>query len=182
MGGRNVVEKLLKLLEVFFNGKNTVKPAVTTVKKHSKPKKKKSPPTLTLVLDRIWFTGESTIGELKIDGQFECYILEDFDRLSKGGKKVYGQTAIPKGTYDIRLTYSPRFKKKLPLLVNVPGFTGIRIHAGNTAKDTEGCLLPGSTRSQNFVGQSKRAFNKLYTKLERAKQEGKRIIIKVDPI
>lgn len=152
----------------------------TPKKKVAKAKKLKD--TVVLTLDRIWFTARSTIGKLMIDGEFECYILEDFDRLAKGEKKIYGETAIPRGTYEIRLTYSPRFKKKLPLLVNVPGFTGIRIHAGNTAKDTAGCLLPGTTRSENFVGQSKRAFNKLYEKLERAKQEGKQIIIEVDPI
>jgi len=141
-----------------------------------------SKPTMTLLLDRIWFTEHSTIGELSIDGEFECYILEDYDRLSKGENKVYGKTAIPRGTYEIKLSYSPRFKKKLPLLTNVPGFTGIRIHAGNTAKDTEGCLLPGRTRSENFVGQSKRAFNSLIKKLESAEREGKRIIIQVEPI
>jgi hypothetical protein len=121
----------------------------------------------------------STIGKLYIDGKYECFILEDFDRLSKGRKKIRGITAIPGGTYEISITYSPKFKRKLPVLRNVPGFTGIRIHAGNTAKDTEGCLLPGTTRSEDFVGQSKRAFNKLYRKLERAKREGKTIKIEV---
>ncbi len=135
--------------------------------------------TLKLTLDRVYFTPKSTIGELSIDGKFECYILEDYDRLSKSRRKVHGQTAIPRGTYEVKLTYSPRFKRTLPLLTSIPGFTGIRINAGNTARDTEGCLLPGITRSKNFVGQSKRAFNKLYKKLTRAKSQGKRIIIEV---
>ena len=135
--------------------------------------------SLKLVLDRVYYTRESTIGELSIDGKFECYILEDFDRLSKARRKVHGKTAIPKGTYKIRLSKSSKFKRVLPLLINIPGFSGIRIHAGNTAKDTEGCLLPGATRSENFVGQSKRAFNKLFKKLVRARQDGKKIIIEV---
>lgn len=166
-----MIKQLLQFLQDLFHFDKEPQDALNEVL---------TPPIMTLILDRIWFTRRATIGELSIDGEFECYILEDFDRLKKGGKKVYGTTAIPKGTYKIRLTYSPRFKKKLPILLNVPGFTGIRIHAGNTAKDTEGCLLPGLTKSENFVGQSKRAFGKLYTKLKRAKKENKRIIIKID--
>jgi len=135
--------------------------------------------TLKLVLDRVWYTKYSTIGELSIDGKFECYILEDYDRLRHNRRKKHGETAIPRGTYEVRLTYSSRFKKTLPLLISVPRFRGIRIHAGNTAKDTEGCLLPGTTRSENSVGQSKRAFNKLFKKLEKAKRENKQITIEV---
>lgn len=138
--------------------------------------------TMVLVLDRIWYTEKSTVGALYIDGKYECFILEDSDRLKKNRRKVYGETAIPRGTYEIRLNYSRKFKRILPLLSNVPGFSGIRIHAGNTARDTEGCLLPGVTRGTNSVGQSKRAFKKLYKKLERAKSDNKKIIIKIDPL
>lgn len=148
------------------------------------PKRRKQKATskrMRLILDRIWYTHASTVGKLFIDGNFECYILEDEDKLKNRRKKVYGETAIPRGVYEIRLTYSPRFKRKLPLLVAVPGFTGVRIHAGNTAKDTDGCLLPGTFRNENFVGASKRAFNKLYGKFERAKQDGKKITIDIDP-
>ena len=149
---------------------------------------------LLLILKRKWYTKESTVGELFEKGKLLriCYILEDFERLAtasvspKGGstrskkrRKVHGETAIPKGRYEIRLTHSTKFKKTLPLLYNVPGFSGIRIHAGNTAKDTEGCLLPGIERSEDFVGHSKRAFKKLCKMLERTKREGKRIIIEI---
>lgn len=137
---------------------------------------------MILILDRVWCTEKSTIGQLYIDGWNECLILEDYDRLKKNRRKVYGETAIPRGTYEIRLNYSRKFKRILPLLSNVPGFSGIRIHAGNTARDTEGCLLPGVTRGTNSVGQSKRAFKKLYKKLERAKSDNKKIIIKIDPL
>ena len=132
--------------------------------------------SVELKLKRKWMTGKSTVGELSINGQFECYILEDTIRQ----EKVYGETAIPSGIYEVGITYSPRFKRKLPVLRDVPGFKGIRIHAGNTAKDTEGCLLPGQTRDTDFVGRSKRAFNALYSKLEEAQRQSKKIIIEVD--
>jgi len=129
-----------------------------------------------LKLHRKWITNNSTVGELLVNGVFECYILEDTIRQ----EKVYGETAIPSGIYEVGITYSPRFKRKLPVLRDVPGFKGIRIHAGNTAKDTEGCLLPGQTRDTDFVGRSKRAFNALYSKLEEAQRQSKKIIIEVD--
>lgn len=134
-----------------------------------------------MLLSRKWHTGKSTIGELFVNGNWrrECYILEDHDRLSKNKEKVYGETAIPKGNYIIDITYSRRFKRKLPILRDVPGFRGIRIHAGNTARDTEGCLLPGTTKRSNFVGSSKRAFNKLFKQLEKAKKDGKKITLRV---
>lgn len=79
---------------------------------------------------RHTFTGRSTIGSLYIDKKFECYTLEDVVRT---GPKVHGQTAIPEGTYEVQITFSPRFKRDLPLLLNVPNFEGVRIHTGNYA-------------------------------------------------
>jgi hypothetical protein len=183
-GGRtNMIDAIFQFLARLFEFDKEPDEAIRAVLAPKKEAKKQRPKnTLVLELTRIWYTAMSTIGELTIDDRFECYILEDADRLKKRRKKVYGKTAIPRGTYEVRLTYSPRFKKKLPVLANVPGFTGIRIHAGNTPEDTEGCLLPGLTRSENFVGLSKRAFGKLIRKLEGAEREGKRIIIKVGPL
>ena len=143
----------------------------TTLKQAKRP--------LLLVLDRVWYTQGCTIGELRIEGRFICYILEDEDRLAKGQVKKYGETAIPKGTYKIRLTKSKKFGRVLPLLISVPGFSGIRIHAGNTARDTEGCLLPGMQRDEHSVRQSKRAFRKLYAELELAKQAARSIKIEI---
>lgn len=91
---------------------------------------------------------EYTIGKLYIDDNYFCDTLEDVVR---SGEKVYGQTAIPAGKYKVKKTYSPRFKKKLPEILNVPGFSGVRIHSGNTAKDTEGCLLLGLNKAKGAV-------------------------------
>lgn len=132
---------------------------------------------MNITVKRLHFTSQSTIGELFINGKFECYTLEDVcrdknkdgDLQDPGEAKVYAKTAIPKGTYRVIINQSNRFKRKLPLLLNVPGFEGIRIHAGNTAANTEGCLLVGETRAQDFVGSSRKAFTKLFDKMLLAK-------------
>lgn len=91
---------------------------------------------------------EYTIGKLYIDGHYLCDTLEDTVR---NGVKIAGKTAIPAGTYKVKKTMSPRFKKVLPEILNVPGFTGVRIHAGNTAIDTDGCLLLGLNKKKGQV-------------------------------
>lgn len=117
-----------------------------------------------------------TIGKLYVDGKYECFVLEDVVRPSK----VHGRTAIPEGSYKIIVTMSPRFKKLLPLLVDVPNYQGVRIHPGNTADDTEGCLLPGLTNPTPYsVGSSGKAFEALMAKLQRAQQSGDNISIEV---
>ncbi|MPS48558.1 DUF5675 family protein [Methylobacillus sp.] len=130
---------------------------------------------MNLTLKREFPTANSMTGLLYVDGVFECFILEDIPR----PKKVYGKTAIPAGTYRVVITHSPRFKKPMPLLLNVPGFEGIRIHAGNTADDTEGCLLPGRTRSKDFVGQSVLAYNALFAKIKAALDKGEIVTISI---
>jgi hypothetical protein len=95
---------------------------------------------------------EYTIGKLYIDGHYLCDTLEDTVR--PVGVKIAGKTAIPAGTYKVRKTMSPRFKKVLPEILNVPGFTGVRIHAGNTATDTDGCLLLGLNKKKGQVLES----------------------------
>ena len=117
---------------------------------------------MELLLQRKIFTDKSTIGELFVDGVFECFTLEDVVRDDEKIKKV---TAIPDGIYTVLVTWSPRFKRQLPLLIDVPGFDGIRIHPGNTDEDTDGCILVGNTRGKDFIGESRIAFDNLYKKL-----------------
>jgi len=105
-----------------------------------------------------------TLGELFVNGRHECYTLEDEVR----DEKIHGETAIPVGVYKISVTYSSHFKRDLPLLLGVPNFEGVRIHSGNTAADTEGCILVGQTRTDDSVGASRVAFNALYAKIKDA--------------
>ncbi|WP_443115496.1 DUF5675 family protein [Herbaspirillum seropedicae] len=118
---------------------------------------------MKLTLQREPSTKVSTAGRLFLNGQFECHTLEDIVR--PRGVKVYGKTAIPAGVYQVVLTMSPRFKRVLPLLLNVPGFEGIRIHPGNKAEDTDGCILVGDAPAPDWLGQSKVAFDRLFAKL-----------------
>lgn len=120
---------------------------------------------MVITVKRLYKTENSTIGEMLIDGVFECFTLEDKERLVK----IKGETAIPKGTYRVIINQSNRFKRLLPLLIDVPNFEGVRIHSGNSNHDTEGCILVGQTRNKNYIGQSRKAFDKLFKKMQAAK-------------
>ena len=120
---------------------------------------------MQITVKRLYKTDTSTIGELLIDGVFECFTLEDIER----PVKIKSETAIPRGTYKVIINQSNRFKRLLPLLIDVPGFEGVRIHSGNTNHDTEGCILVGQTRNKNYIGQSRKAFDKLFKKMQAAK-------------
>ena len=136
---------------------------------------------MQIKLVRKEFTNKSTIGELSIDGTFLCYTLEDVvrdknndgDLDDKGETKVYGQTAIPKGKYEVIINYSERFKQQMPLLLNVKGFEGIRIHKGNTDVDTHGCILLGKSKSKDFIGLSNLAYNDFMNILKKATKNEK---------
>lgn len=132
---------------------------------------------MKLTLIRQDLNSACTIGELLVDGQHECWTLEDVVR--PDGVKVFGETAIPFGTYNVDITPSPRFKRDLPLLVGVDNFVGIRIHPGNTASDTEGCILVGQGKGQNCILSSRAAFDVLFPKLQAAKKAGEPITITV---
>jgi hypothetical protein len=134
---------------------------------------------MELTLNRIFLGSSATIGELLVNDKHLCDTLED--RVRPEGEKVYGKTAIPEGTYEVKLTHSPRFKKILPEILNVPNFSGIRIHTGNSSKDTEGCILVGTWdgEKEDWVGSSKIAFDKLMTLLEEATNNKEKVTITV---
>lgn len=133
------------------------------------------------------FLGESyTIGSLSIDGKKFCDTLEDRVRdLNKNGvfdgdeKKVYGETAIPYGTYDVVVDYSPKFKRELPRLQNVKHFEGILIHRGNTAEDSAGCILVGENKVKGKVINSTPYERELVRILKEAQGRKEPITIKI---
>lgn len=118
---------------------------------------------MKVVVKRTFKGADYTIGKLYLDGHYLCDTLEDTVR--PAGVKIAGKTAIPTGTYKCKKTWSPRFATVLPELFNVPGFTGIRIHKGNTAKDTEGCILVGLNKTKGAVIDSQATFNFLMARL-----------------
>lgn len=137
---------------------------------------------MELKLVRDVLAGQFTLGQLYVDGNFECFTVED--QVRPPGEKVYGRTAIPVGTYRVVVNHSLRFGRPLPLLVDVPGFEGVRIHPGNTADDTEGCILPGRARSteQGMVYESRLAFDALFRKLQAALQEGGEVWLTIESL
>lgn len=127
---------------------------------------------MEIQVKRRWFNKKATIGEMFLDGDVfrQCYTLEDPVR----DEKIFGETAIPEGRYQIVLNYSERFKRIMPRLLDVPGFKGILIHSGNNPSQTEGCLLVGRIIvNGEFIGESRSAFNDLFLKLEEANKHGK---------
>jgi hypothetical protein len=127
---------------------------------------------MDLTLRRRWRTADATIGQLFIANEHECFTLEDVER---SGPKVPGQTAIPLGRYEVLVTFSQRFQRALPLLVAVPHFSGVRIHSGNTAVDTDGCILVGHDRGLDSVGDSRLALAALQPKIAGAIARGERV-------
>lgn len=137
---------------------------------------------MELKLVRRWSSPKSTIGELSIAAaagdSFECFTLEDVVR--PAGEKVKGETAIPEGRYRVTLEPSPKFHGAIkPRLHDVPNFEGILIHEGNTADNSEGCILVGRKRDRDFVGESKLALKALQEKLDRAAAAGEAIAITI---
>ena len=145
---------------------------------------------LELVLKRIAKRKGYTIGRLytkalsltgeRGEGLYFCDTLEPTWRdYAHGEKKVKGCSAIPEGRYAVALTFSPKFQKWLPELIGVPNFSGIRIHAGNTAKDTQGCILVGQNLEVGKVLNSRVWLEKLKQKMEEARNKGEPVRITV---
>lgn len=138
---------------------------------------------MKLTLKRKFLGDKYTVGDLFINEKFFCNTIEDTVRklpstclyTSKGQSckckgKVYAQTAIPAGTYNVTMEYSPRFKRKLPLLHNVPHFIGILIHSGNDESASAGCLIVGSNAVKGKVTQSRVTSDKLNAILSKETQ------------
>jgi hypothetical protein len=119
-----------------------------------------------------------TIGRLSINGVAQCWTLEDEVRAP--GVKVLGKTAIPAGSYGVRVTHSPRFNTRLPLLLAVPGFEGVRIHPGNTADDTDGCILVGQDKGRAAILRSRAAFAPLLARIEAAQLAGEPVTLRIE--
>ncbi len=130
---------------------------------------------MELVLTRDAFLPTRTLGKLYADNVFECFTCEDAVR----DTKIKGETAIPKGRYRVIITLSNRFKRELPILLNVPNYEGVRIHSGNTEADTEGCILCGSTRNDSGIFSSRIATNNLILKIRNAINSGKEVWITI---
>jgi hypothetical protein len=140
---------------------------------------------MEIKLIRKDFTENSTIGDWVIDDVFYSFTLEDRDRQRQPdgsiipwapALKVYGLTAIPYGTYEVITDYSVRFKKVMPLILGVPDFKGVRVHILNIATESEGCVGLGLTKTVDFIGQSKKAFDGFIPKLLKGLAEGKVIL------
>jgi len=153
---------------------------------------------MKLRVERRWPKATYTIGRLYIDGLYYCNTLEDADRGLKQtdelsyirSRKVYGETAIPKGTYAVSMnTTSPKYsavawywnlcKGKMPRIIEVPGFDGILIHPGNTALDTLGCILVGRNTKVGKLTDSKAAFKEVYKRMKDAYDRGEEITIEI---
>lgn len=153
---------------------------------------------LELLLDRKYKNETYTIGNLYVDGEWFCNTLEDRDRgLSQTmpleeikRQKVYGETAIPTGRYEVRMDivspkyngvkwYKDNFGGRMPRLESVKGFSGILIHSGNTALDSNGCILVGMNKAKGKVLDSRATFQKLWKILEQARKAGKTIYLTV---
>lgn len=130
---------------------------------------------MKLNLKRVDCTDKSSIGILTCEDEFLCYTLEDAMR----DVKIQDKTAIPLGTYKIIVDYSPRFDKLMPHLLDVPNFTGIRMHIGNYPEDTDGCILVGYVKGRDFIGQSRVAFDNILSLINIALKKGEEIIITI---
>ncbi len=138
---------------------------------------------MKLYLERDVKAPTFTLGRLHVNGIRQFYTVEDKFRQVIGVPvaqwKIKGETAIPTGTYRIIINYSNRFKKMLPQLLEVKGFEGIRIHAGNTKEDTEGCILVGTHRTKEGVANSRFACDVLQAEIERAIKRGEVVTIEI---
>lgn len=131
---------------------------------------------IEIIINRKIYSNNSIIGDLYINNELFCNTLEDTNRKVK----IYAETAIPVGRYQVIINLSKRFKTNMPLLLNVPGFEGIRIHSGNHKGDTEGCILLGvyNKKKPDWISNSRKTYDKFLTKLYEL-LNGNKVYIKI---
>lgn len=143
---------------------------------------------MEILIDGKWKKPGYTISRVYVNGEYQGYnALEDPDRgldskmpLSEISKvKIKGNTRIPHGRYRVIFTYSPKFNKDMPLLVGVPGYEGVRIHPGNSNKDTEGCILIGRNDKVGWISESKKYTGILIDKIKAAINKGEIVYITI---
>lgn len=142
---------------------------------------------MEIKLVRKYFKEEYTIGNMLVEGKWFCNTLEDKCRgldssmtLSQLKKmKKYGATAIPYGTYDVSVYFWPKYRKKYPLLHDVPAYTGVLVHGGSTHKDTLGCILVGENRAKGQLTNCEKYVRKLTTMCEDAIKRGEKVYITI---
>lgn len=142
---------------------------------------------LNISVKRRYLGDRYTIGSMFFDEEYLCDTIEDKvrdfnedgDLLDEGEEKVYGETAIPYGTYKIELSMSPKFKRYLPMILDVKHFTGIRIHRGNTAADSHGCILPGENKVKGKVINSTKYELEIIKRIREATKAGKEVEITI---
>jgi len=121
------------------------------------------------------------LGRMWVDGIYFAYTCEDEDRyLETGGEKVMHRTAIPRGTYSVGITFSNRFQKPMIQLFNVPGFEGIRVHAGNRSADSSGCILIGQARTIDGVAQCSAKVTELFNRVQACEDAGEPCTLTVE--
>lgn len=134
---------------------------------------------MLIEVKRLWPRDTYTVGRMYVDGNFFCNTLEDKVRDIEKEGKIYGETAIPYGEYEVAFNYSPKFKRNLPRLINVPHFDGILIHSGNTAKDSLGCILVGKNTQKGMLTESRVTSDALNKLISKAQNSGEKITIKI---
>lgn len=141
---------------------------------------------MTIRIDRKWKKAEYTISRVYINGRyFGCNALEDTDRgllqtmqiTELQRRKIKGKTAIPRGYYDVRITYSPKYKRMMPLVVDVPAFSGIRMHPLNKPEDSEGCIGYGKNDKVGWISNSKYWTDKICRLIETALNKGEKVTL-----
>ena len=134
---------------------------------------------MRFILQRRYLRPEHTIGRLYLNGVDFCDTIEDHYRDLNVEKKVFGETCIGYGTYKVELSMSPKFKRLLPMILDVDQFTGIRIHRGNEAKDSHGCILPGENRKKGMVLYSAKYEKWIVKEMKAATKRGEEITIEI---